>query len=259
MLRPEQFIKTIRQQSPLMPDAPMPRYRRVILKISGESFAKPGQFGIDPEELAVIANEIAEAAKVGSEVAVVVGGGNMIRGAELAREGQIDQSTADYMGMLGTVINGMALKVALENLGQPTRLMSAIDIPAVAEPFIRARALRHFEKGRVLILAAGTGNPFFTTDSCASLRGIELNADILLKATKVDGVYTSDPKTDPAAKRFDRLTFAEAMERQLKVMDLTALAMCMEHDLPVMVFEFKRPGNIRRVVQGENLGTLVTN
>ncbi len=242
-----------------MPDAPMPRYRRVILKISGESFAKPGQFGIDPEELAVIANEIAEAAKVGSEVAVVVGGGNMIRGAELAREGQIDQSTADYMGMLGTVINGMALKVALENLGQPTRLMSAIDIPAVAEPFIRARALRHFEKGRVLILAAGTGNPFFTTDSCASLRGIELNADILLKATKVDGVYTSDPKTDPAAKRFDRLTFAEAMERQLKVMDLTALAMCMEHDLPVMVFEFKRPGNIRRVVQGENLGTLVTN
>lgn len=259
MLRPEQFIKTIRQQSPLMPDAPMPRYRRVILKISGESFAKPGQFGIDPEELGVIASEIAEAAKVGSEVAVVVGGGNMIRGAELAREGQIDQSTADYMGMLGTVINGMALKVALENLGQPTRLMSAIDIPAVAEPFIRARALRHFEKGRVLILAAGTGNPFFTTDSCASLRGIELNADILLKATKVDGVYTSDPKTDPAAKRFDRLTFAEAMERQLKVMDLTALAMCMEHDLPVMVFEFKRPGNIRRVVQGENLGTLVTN
>lgn len=242
-----------------MPDAPMPRYRRVILKISGESFAKPGQFGIDPEELGVIASEIAEAAKVGSEVAVVVGGGNMIRGAELAREGQIDQSTADYMGMLGTVINGMALKVALENLGQPTRLMSAIDIPAVAEPFIRARALRHFEKGRVLILAAGTGNPFFTTDSCASLRGIELNADILLKATKVDGVYTSDPKTDPAAKRFDRLTFAEAMERQLKVMDLTALAMCMEHDLPVMVFEFKRPGNIRRVVQGENLGTLVTN
>ena len=259
MLRPEQFIKTIRQQSPLMPDAPMPRYRRVILKISGESFAKPGQFGIDPEELGVIASEIAEAAKVGSEVAVVVGGGNMIRGAELAREGQIDQSTADYMGMLGTVINGMALKVALENLGQPTRLMSAIDIPAVAEPFIRARALRHFEKGRVLILAAGTGNPFFTTDSCASLRGIELNADILLKATKVDGVYTSDPKTDPTAKRFDRLTFAEAMERQLKVMDLTALAMCMEHNLPVMVFEFKRPGNICRVVQGENLGTLVTN
>ena len=242
-----------------MPDAPAPHYRRVILKISGESFAKPGQFGVDPQELALIAGEIADAAKCGSQVAVVVGGGNMIRGQALTRAGQIDQSTADYMGMLGTVINGMALKVALEALAQPARLMSAIDIPAVAERFIRARALRHFEKGRVLILAAGTGNPFFTTDTCAALRGAELNADILLKATKVDGIYTGDPKTDPTAKRFDKLTFKEAIERKLKVMDLTALAMCMENHLPVIVFDFKVHGNIRRVVGGEALGTLVKN
>lgn len=236
-----------------------PRYRRVILKISGESFAKPGQFGVDPDELAVIAGEIIDATKCGTQIAVVVGGGNMIRGAVLAKSGHIDQSTADYMGMMGTVINGMALKTTLESLGQPARLLSAIDIPAVAERFIRGRALRHFEKGRVLILAAGTGNPFFTTDTCASLRGVELNADILLKATKVDGIYTSDPKKNSNAKRFEKLTFAEAIEKQLKVMDMTALAMCMENKLPVIVFDFKVHGNIRRVVEGENLGTLVTN
>jgi uridylate kinase len=238
---------------------PTPRYRRVILKISGESFAKPGQLGIDPQELAVMAGEIIDAAKSGTQIAVVVGGGNIIRGAALAHDGHIDQSTADYMGMLGTVINGLALKTTVESMGQPARLMSAIDIPAVAERFIRARALRHFEKGRVLILAAGTGNPFFTTDTCASLRGAELNADILLKATKVDGVYTGDPKKDPTAKRFAKLTFTEAIERQLKVMDMTALAMCMENKLPVVVFNFKEHGNIRRVVAGEELGTLVTN
>jgi uridylate kinase len=242
-----------------MSKTPQPRYRRVILKISGESFAKPGQFGIDPEELAVIAGEIVDAAQNGTQVAVVVGGGNMIRGGVLAKKGNIDQSTADYMGMLGTVINAMALKVALEAKSQPARLLSAIDIPAVAERFIRARAIRHLEKGRVLILAAGTGNPFFTTDTCAALRGAELNADILLKATKVDGVYTGDPKLDPKATRFDKLTFTDALERKLKVMDLTALAMCMEHHLPVIVFDFKTHGNIRRVVHGENLGTLVSN
>jgi uridylate kinase len=242
-----------------MPDAPAPRYRRVILKISGESFAKPGQLGIDPEELATIAREIRDAATIGTQVAVVVGGGNIIRGQHLAGKGQIDQSTADYMGMLGTVINGLALKVAVEQLGHPARLMSAIDIPAVAERFIRARALRHFEKGRVLILAAGTGNPYFTTDTCAALRGAELGADILLKATKVDGVYSGDPRKDPRATRFDRLTFSEALERQLGVMDLTALAMCMENHLPVIVFDFKAHGNIRKVVAGENIGTLVTN
>lgn len=236
-----------------------PRYRRVILKISGESFAKAGKLGIDPQELSVIANEILDAAKSGTQIAVVVGGGNIIRGAALAHDGHIDQSTADYMGMLGTVINGLALKTTLESMGQPARLMSAIDIPAVAERFIRARALRHFEKGRVLILAAGTGNPYFTTDTCASLRGAELGADILLKATKVDGIYTGDPEKDPTATRFGKLTFAEAIERQLKVMDMTALAMCMENRLPVVVFNFKQHGNIRRVVAGEELGTLVTN
>ncbi len=237
----------------------MPRYRRVVLKISGESFAGPGQYGIDPKELSLVAGQIAEAAGDGTQLAVVVGGGNIIRGSSLAQEKQIDQSTADYMGMLATVINGMALRETLTGLGRDCRLMSAIDIPAVAEPFVRARALRHFEKGRILVLAAGTGNPFFTTDSCAALRGTELGADILLKATKVDGVYSSDPHRNQDAKRYDRLTFSEAIEKKLGVMDLTALTMCMEQDLPVIVFDFKVPGNIRRVVQGEQIGTEITN
>jgi uridylate kinase len=242
-----------------MPDAPKPPYRRVVLKISGEGFCKPGEFGIDPDELRFIATEIASAVGAGSQIAVVVGGGNIIRGGVLAREGRINQSTADYMGMLGTVINGLALREALESLGHAARLMSAIDIPAVAEPFIRGRALRHFEKGRTLILAAGTGNPFFTTDTCAALRGTELGADILLKATKVDGVYTADPKTDPTASRYDQLTFAEAVEKQLGVMDLTALTMCMEQELPVMVFDFKTAGNTVRALAGEPIGTLIQN
>ncbi|MBX3374272.1 MAG: UMP kinase [Phycisphaeraceae bacterium] len=240
-----------------MTDTPKPRYRRVILKISGESFCRTGQFGIDPEELDSIAGEIADAASLGTEIAVVVGGGNIIRGGSLAATGRIDQSTADYMGMLGTVINGLALKEALERLGRPTRLMAAIAIPAVSEPFIRGRALRHFEKGRILVLAAGTGNPFFTTDTCAALRGTELGADILLKATKVDGVYTADPAVDRTATRFDRLSFTEAIERKLRVMDLTALTMCMERKLPVIIFDFKRRGNIRRVLAGEPIGTLI--
>ena len=191
-------------------------YRRVILKISGESFAKEGELGIDPEALGLIADEIAGAARGGTQVAVVVGGGNIIRGATLAEHGQIDQSTADYMGMLGTVINGVALREALDGAGQDCRLMSAIEISAVAETFIRARALRHFEKGRVLILVGGTGNPFFTTDTCAALRGAELNADVLLKATKVDGVYSADPKTNPKATRYTTLTFTEAMRESLR-------------------------------------------
>ncbi|MDY7107753.1 MAG: UMP kinase [Planctomycetota bacterium] len=240
-----------------MPDASPGSYRRVVLKISGEGFAKPGQWGIDPEELGVIAREIDDAAGSGTELAVVIGGGNIIRGGVLARQEGFDQSTADYMGMLGTVINGMALKEALQMRGRPARLMSAIDIPAVAEPFIRGRALRHFEKGRVLILAAGTGNPFFTTDTCAALRGTELGVDVLLKATKVDGVYSADPKTNPGATRYERLTFAEAIEKQLGVMDLTALTMCMERNLPIVVFDFKTHGNIRRVVEGERIGTLI--
>lgn len=245
--------------TPTAPDAAARCYRRVVLKISGEAFASPGQFGIDPEELEVIAVEIASAAELGTQIAVVVGGGNIIRGGELSRAGRIDQATADYMGMLGTVINGLALKERLEAIGCPARLMSAIEIPAVSEPFIRGRAMRHFDKGRVLVLAAGTGNPFFTTDTCAALRGTELKADVLLKATKVDGVYSADPTTDPGATRYEELTFAEAVERQLGVMDLTALTMCMERDLPVVVFRFKDRGNIRRVISGEPIGTLVRN
>ncbi len=240
-----------------MPSASSP-YARVILKISGESFARSGESGIDPARLAHIAKEIVDAAHGETQIAVVVGGGNMVRGAELAGRGDIDRSTADYMGMIATVINGLALREALISLGKESRLMTALDIPAVGEPFIRSRALRHFEKGRVLVLAAGTGNPYFTTDTCAALRGAELNADVLLKATKVDGVYTADPHADPAAKRYTRLTFAEAIEKQLGVTDLTALTMCMENNLPVIVFEFGTAGNTRRAIEGEPIGTLIT-
>ena len=238
---------------------PTPHYKRAILKISGESFSSNEVHGIDPDELNTIARQIADAAHLGTELAIVVGGGNMIRGAELATRVGIAQATADYMGMLGTVINALALKEALEKQGQPARVMSALDIESVAEPFIRARALRHFDKGRVLILAAGTGNPFFTTDTCASLRAIELGADILLKATKVDGGYSCDPVKNQDAQRFDTLTFAEAINKQLGVMDMTALSMCMEHNLPVVVFNFKKNGNICKVVAGDQIGTLVKN
>lgn len=231
--------------------------RRILLKISGESFCRAGGFGIDPDELATIAREIVEATRAGGSLAIVVGGGNIIRGAELATQGHIHQATADHMGMLGTVINGLALKEKLQSLGVECRVMSAIEIRAVAEPFIRGRALRHMEKGRVVILVAGTGNPFFTTDTCAALRATELGCDILLKATKVDGVYSSDPKKDAAATRYDRLSIAEAIDKRLKVMDMTALAMCAENNIPVIVFDFKKSGNIAKVVRGEHIGTLV--
>ncbi|RLS28331.1 MAG: UMP kinase [Planctomycetota bacterium] len=233
------------------------KYRRVLLKLSGESFATEGAFGIQPEELASIAGEIASAMSEGLELAIVVGGGNIIRGARLAAVGKFDQSTADYMGMLGTVINGLALKEALKSVGVESRVMSAINVPSVAESFIRARALRHFEKGRVIILVAGTGNPFFTTDTCASLRAIELGAEILLKATKVDGIYSADPRNDPNATRYETLKFSRALDQKLGVMDLTAMTMCMEHSLPVVVFDYKTKGNIRRVINGERIGTLV--
>lgn len=229
----------------------------MLLKISGESFSQPGQTGIDAEELRLIADQIADAAQGATEIAVVVGGGNMIRGANLARRLNIDQATADYMGMLGTVMNGMALKEAIETTGREARLLSAIDMPAIAEGFIRKRALRHLSKQRVLILAAGTGNPFFTTDTCAALRAIELNCDILLKATKVDGVYSADPTTDPTATRYDRLSFKDAVDQRLGVMDLTALSMCMEHSLPIRVFDFKEHGNIKKVINGADIGTMI--
>ena len=237
---------------------PTPHYKRVVLKISGESFSTNGTLGINPDELNTIARQISDAAKLGTEIAVVVGGGNIIRGAELASRIGIAQATADYMGMLGTVINALALKKAIEKQGQSARVMSALDIESVAEPFIRARALRHFEKGRVLILAAGTGNPFFTTDTCASLRAIELEVDILLKATKVDGIYSNDPMKDSSATRYSSITFSDAINKQLGVMDLTALSMCMEHQLPIIVFNYKNDGNIRKCISGETIGTLVS-
>ncbi len=233
------------------------RFRRVLLKVSGESFCKPGAFGIDPAELDSIASEIRQASLAGGQLAVVVGGGNIIRGAELAAQGHIHQATADHMGMLGTVINGLALKEKLVSMGTDCRVMSAIEIRAVAEPFIRGRAIRHLEKGRVVVLAAGTGNPFFTTDTCAALRAAELGCDVLLKATKVDGVYTADPKKDPAATRYESLTFAQAIDQRLKVMDMSALDLCEKHRVPVVVFDFKKRGNIARVVAGERVGTLV--
>lgn len=239
------------------PKSTDPKYKRVLLKLSGEAFAKSGTFGLDPSELTLIGNEIKQALSSGTQVAIVVGGGNIIRGATLAESGHIHQATADQMGMLGTVINALALKETLVGLGVPCRVMSAIEIRAVAEPFIRGRALRHMEKGRVVILAAGTGNPFFTTDTCASLRAIELECQILMKATKVDGVYTADPKKDPTATRYESISISEAISKNLRVMDMTALAMCQEHKLPVLVFDFKKPGNIARVVRGESVGTVV--
>ena len=212
-----------------------PKYRRVLLKLSGESFTKPGTFGIDPDHLQMIAREVMEAATVGVQVAVVVGGGNIIRGAQLAQAGHIAQSTADQMGMLGTVMNALALKEALIALGLDTRVQSAVEIKAVAEPFIRGRAIRHLEKGRVVILAAGTGNPFFTTDTCAALRAAELRCDIILKATKVDGVYSADPKKDPTAKKYTTLSFADAIGKNLKVMDTAAFALCQEQKIVPIV------------------------
>ncbi|MEL7471848.1 MAG: UMP kinase [Planctomycetota bacterium] len=232
-------------------------YRRVLLKLSGEGFCAAGGFGVDPEELSAIAEEVKLARSTGAQVAVVVGGGNIIRGKRLAQAGNIQQATADYMGMLGTVINGLALRETLQSIGVDSRVMSALSIRAVAEPFIRGRAIRHLEKGRVVIMAAGTGNPFFTTDTCAALRARELECDVLLKATKVDGVYTADPEKDPSATRLERLTFAQALENRLEVMDLTALAMCQESGIPVVVFDYKTPGNIARAVGGETIGTFV--
>ncbi len=250
-------------------------YRRVLLKLSGEAFCAPGGFGIEPAELTTIAAEVRDALSAGGrgggvQLAVVVGGGNFVRGAKFAKAAHIHQATADHMGMLATVINGLALKEALLHLGVESRVMTAIDVRSVAEPFIRGRALRHFEKGRVVILVAGTGNPFCTTDTCAALRSIELECEVLMKATKVDGVYTADPKKDPSATRYERLTFSEAVSKSLAVMDMTALTMCQENNVPVLVFDFKVPGNIRRAIEAgpaageegekgeKSVGTLIT-
>jgi uridylate kinase len=214
--------------------------------------------GIDPAELEMIAREMSGARAHGAEITVVVGGGNFVRGAELAERGDIVRVTADYMGMLGTIINALALKDKLESIGTPARVCSALEIRQVAEPFIRGRAIRHLEKGRVVVLGAGTGNPFFTTDTCAALRATELGCSALLKATKVDGVYDAHPKTNPDATRFESLTFSEALEKRLGVLDTAAFAMCQEHDIPIVVFDFKKHGNIGRVVAGESIGTIVS-
>ncbi len=235
-----------------------PKFKRILLKISGEGLCREGGFGLEAAELTTISEQIAQVAKSGVQVAVVVGGGNFVRGETLAAAGHIQRATADYMGMLATVMNGVALQDMLETLGQPTRVASALTVTQICEPFIRRRVIRHLEKGRVVVLAAGTGNPFFTTDTCAALRATELNVDILMKATKVDGVYDSDPKKNPNAVMFDKLTYKRVITENLRVMDMTAISLAMERKIPILVFNLKKPGNIARVVNGEQIGTLIS-
>jgi uridylate kinase len=232
-------------------------YRRVLLKLSGEALVGQAGYGIDPAVVQQIAVQIANVRALDVEVAIVVGGGNIFRGLAASTHG-MDRATADYMGMLATVMNGLALRDALERIGVDTRVQTAIAMNAIAEPFIRGRALRHLEKGRVVILAAGTGNPYFTTDTAASLRAIELKCDVLLKATKVDGIYTADPKLDGNAQRYRRLDYVTALERELQVMDSTAFALCKDNGLPIIVFSLEDPNNIERAVRGLEVGTLVT-
>lgn len=232
--------------------------RRVLLKLSGDCFTRPGQTGLDGDSIESIAREIAEAARAGVQVAVVVGGGNIIRGAALVRSlGVVKPVTADYMGMIATVINALALQDAIESLGVETRVLTAIRMEEVAEPYIRRRAARHLEKGRVVILAAGIGSPCVTTDTAAALRATELEASALLKATRVDGVYSDDPEKNPHAVRYEFVTYEQVLEQRLQVMDATAISLARERGLPVLVFSFRRPGNIKRALLGERIGTLV--
>jgi uridylate kinase len=239
------------------PSAHPPVYKRILLKISGEGFCHEGGFGIEADELELIARQCVEVAQMGVQLAVVVGGGNFIRGATFAKDGHIPRATADYMGMLATVLNAVALQETMEKMGQPTRVQSAISVYSVCEPFIRRRAVRHLEKGRAVILAAGTGNPYFTTDTCAALRATEIAADVLLKATKVDGIYSADPKKDKSAKLYREISYEQVHRDQLRVMDLTAITLCMERQIPLVVFNMKTPGNIARVVRGEDVGTKI--
>ena len=231
-------------------------YRRVLLKLSGEALMGDEDYGIDPKVIGRLAREVMEAQQAGAEVALVIGGGNIFRGAGLAASG-MDRVTGDQMGMLATVINALAMQDALEKLGAKVRVMSAIKINDVCEDYIRRRAIRHLEKGRIAIFAAGTGNPFFTTDSGAALRAIEIGADLLLKATKVDGVYDSDPARNPGATRFDTLTYDEVLNRDLQVMDTAAFALARDSDLPLRIFDMGQPGQLLRILQGEQIGTLV--
>jgi uridylate kinase len=233
------------------------RYRRVLLKLSGEALLGSQKFGVCPETLARLADEIAETHRMGVDLALVVGGGNIFRGAKATAEG-LDRVTGDHMGMLATLMNALALQDALERRAIETRVLSAIEVRQVAEPFIRRRALRHIEKRRIVILAAGTGNPYFTTDSAAALRAMEIKAEVLLKATKVDGVYTADPMLDPGAQRLERVRYLDVLERGLKVMDSTAISLCMDNGLPIIVFNIREAGNIRRIVLGEEIGSVVS-
>jgi len=238
-------------------DARRPAYRRIVLKLSGEALAGSQGFGIDPPVLDRIGEEVRDVTDLGVQVAIVIGGGNIFRGVAASAAG-MDRATADYMGMLATVINALALQDALEKAGVQTRVLSAIEMRAVAEPYIRRRAIRHLEKNRVVIFAAGTGNPFFTTDTAGALRAVEIGADAIIKATKVDGVYSADPKRDPAAKRLDRLTYIEVLNRGLGVMDTTAISLCMDNKLPIVVFYLMEAGNIKRIVLGEPVGSIVS-
>jgi uridylate kinase len=239
------------------PNEPAPKFRRILLKLSGEALGGEAGFGINPESVHDMARQIAEVRELGVEVVIVVGGGNIFRGIQGSERG-IERATGDYMGMLATVINALALQDALEKHGVQTRVLSAIQMTQIAEPFIRRRAVRHLEKGRVVLFAAGTGNPFFSTDTAAALRANEIGAEVVLKATKVDGVYDKDPKKHADAQRYSQVSYREALEKQLKVMDAAAFALCQENKMPIIVFDFFVPHNLRRVVLGESIGTLVT-
>ena len=233
------------------------KYRRILLKLSGEALMGDKQFGIDNNRLMQYANDIKEISQMDVEIGIVIGGGNIFRGVQ-AEKGGMDRTQGDYMGMLATMINSMALQSALESLGLVTRLQSAIEMNQIAEPYIKRKAVRHLEKRRIVIFGAGTGNPFFTTDSAASLRAIEIDSDVILKGTRVDGVYSSDPERNPNATKFDTITFDEAYEKKLKIMDMTAFTLCKENQIPVIVFDMNCPGNLKKVILGDKIGTLVT-
>jgi uridylate kinase len=234
------------------------RYKRILLKLSGESLMGSQSFGIDNKILKQYATEIHEVAQMGVQIAVVIGGGNIFRGVQ-AEEAGMDRTHGDYMGMLATMINSMALQAALEKAGLTTRLLSAIAMDQIAEPFIRRRAVRHLEKNRVVIFGAGTGNPYFTTDTAAALRAVEIEADIILKGTRVDGIYDADPEKNPNAVKYESVSFTEAYQKDLRVMDLTAITLCKENSVPILVFDINQVGNLKRIVQGENIGTIVHN
>lgn len=233
------------------------KYKRILLKLSGESLMGDKQFGIDNTRISAYAQQIKELHQLGVEIAIVIGGGNIFRGVQAEEDG-MDRTHGDYMGMLATMINSMALQSALESVGVNTRLQSAIEMKEIAEPFVRRKAVRHLEKGRVVIFGAGTGNPFFTTDSAASLRAIEINAEVILKGTRVDGIYTADPLKDSSATKFDQISFDEVYARGLNVMDMTAFTLCKENNLPIIVFDMDTPGNLRKLMEGARVGTIVS-